>query len=55
MDRPFIRTTPRAGVGTPPPLMECEAPDEAEALATLEPHAKDDRMIVQLMRDKGLR
>jgi len=47
--------TPRAGIGTPPPLMQCEAPTEAEALTTLEPHAKDDRMIVQLMREKGLR
>jgi hypothetical protein len=47
--------TPRAGIGTPPPLMECEAGDEAEALAKLEPHASDDRAIVQLMREKGLR
>lgn len=47
--------TPRAGVGTPPPLMQCEAPSEAEALTMLEEHAKDDRTIVQLMREKGLR
>ena len=47
--------TPRAGVGTPPPLMQCEASDEAEARAKLEPHANDDRAIVQLMREKGLR
>jgi hypothetical protein len=47
--------TPRAGIGTPPPLMQCEAPSEGEALSMLEPHAKDDRMIVQLLREKGLR
>lgn len=47
--------TPRAGIGTPPPLMQCEAPSDAEALAMLESHANDDRMIVQLMREKGLR
>jgi hypothetical protein len=47
--------TPRAGIGTPPPLMHCEAPSEAEVLAILEPHARDDRVIVQLMREKGLR
>jgi hypothetical protein len=47
--------TPRAGIGTPPPLMHCEAPTEAEALAMLEPHARDDRTVVQLMREKGLR
>ena len=47
--------TPRAGIGTPPPLMQCEANDEGEVVAKLEPHAKDDRVIVQLMREKGLR
>lgn len=47
--------TPREGIGTPPPLMRCEAPSEAEAVATLQPHAADDRMIAQLMREKGLR
>ena len=47
--------TPRAGIGTPPPLMQCEAADEAAALSVLEPHANDDRAIVQLMREKGLR
>lgn len=47
--------TPREGIGTPPPLMQCEAPSESEALSLLEPHARDDRAIVQLMREKGLR
>jgi hypothetical protein len=47
--------TPREGIGTPPPLMLCEAATEAEALAMLETHARDDRAIVQLMREKGLR
>lgn len=47
--------TPREGIGTPPTLMQCEAASDAEALAMLEPHARDDRMIAQLMREKGLR
>jgi len=47
--------TPRAGIGTPPPLMRSEGNSEAEVLASLEPHAKDDRMIAQLMREQGLR
>jgi len=47
--------TPRGGLGTPPPLMQCEAASESEALAMLAPHAGDDRAIVQLMREKGLR
>lgn len=48
--------TPReAEGGFPPPLMLVEGADEAEVLATLEPHAKDDRMVVRLMREKGLR
>ncbi|HUX35338.1 MAG TPA: hypothetical protein VMV51_15810 [Gemmatimonadaceae bacterium] len=41
--------------GTPPPLMHCEAATDAEVLALLEPSARDDRIIVQLMRDKQLR
>ena len=47
--------TPRGGVGTPPPIMECHASSEAEAVALLEPHARDDRTIVQLLREHGLR
>jgi hypothetical protein len=47
--------TPRDGVGTPPPIMECLATSEAEALSLLEPHARDDRTIVQLLREHGLR
>jgi hypothetical protein len=47
--------TPRAGVGMAPPLMHCEASSEAEVLAALESHARDDRVIAQLMREKGLR
>ena len=47
--------TPREGIGTPPPLMQCEAASEPEALAMLAPHASDDRVIVRLMREKGLR
>lgn len=47
--------TPREAEGTPPPLLAHEAESEAAALAVLEPHARDDRMIVQLMHEKGLR
>jgi hypothetical protein len=47
--------TARAGIGIPPALMHCEAPSEAEVLLMLEPHARDDRMIVQLLHEKGLR
>jgi len=47
--------TPREGVGTPPPLMHCEGVTEAEVVESLVPHANDDRIIVQLLREKGLR
>ena len=47
--------TPREGIGTPPPLLQTEANTEKEALARLKPEAEDDRVIVQLMREKGLR
>jgi hypothetical protein len=47
--------TPREGQGTPPPLVRFEAASEAEALAMLEPQARDDRTIIQLLHAKGLR
>ena len=47
--------TPREGVGTPPALMQVEAADEAAALSTLEAHAKDDRAIAALLRERQLR
>lgn len=47
--------TPRAEDGEPPTLMRCESTTEGEGVATLEPHARDDRRIVQLMRERGLR
>jgi hypothetical protein len=47
--------TPREGVGTPPSLMSAEGTSEAEVLAKLEPHAADDRSIVLLIRERGLR
>ena len=47
--------TPRADVGYPPPLMSIEGASEQEVVAALEPHARDDRRIVQLMREQGLR
>lgn len=47
--------TPREGVGTPPSLMSAEGKTEAEVLAKLQPHASDDRAIVLMIREKGLR
>ena len=47
--------TPRAETGSPPPLMEFEGASEQDAMNALEPHARDDRRVVQLMREKGLR
>lgn len=47
--------TPREGSGTPPSLVFAEGKTEAEVLAKLEPQAKDDRAIIQLLREKGLR
>jgi hypothetical protein len=47
--------TARAEDGYPPPLMQIERPSEQEVMAALEPHARDDRRIVQLMREKGQR
>jgi hypothetical protein len=47
--------TPREGPGTPPSLMSAEGKTEAEVMAQLEPHAKDDRAIIQLLRERGLR
>lgn len=47
--------TPRAEDGYPPPLMRFEGTTEQEVVAALEPHARDDRRIVQLMREKGQR
>ena len=47
--------TPREGSGTPPSLVSVEGKTEAEVVAKLEAQAKDDRVILQLLRDKGLR
>jgi hypothetical protein len=47
--------TPREGSGTPPSLMSVEGKTDADVLAQLEPFAKDDREIIQLLRDRGLR
>lgn len=47
--------TPREGVGTPPSLMVAEGKTEEEVLAKLQPSANDDRTIVLLIREKGLR
>jgi hypothetical protein len=47
--------TARATRGIPPALLRCEADSETEALALLEPNARDDATIARLMRDRGLR
>jgi hypothetical protein len=47
--------TPREGVGTPPSLISAEGRTEAEVIAKLEPQASDDRAIILLLREKGLR
>lgn len=41
--------------GFPPPLMMVEGDTDTEVLAALEPHARDDRLVAGLMREKGLR
>ncbi|MEP6619497.1 MAG: hypothetical protein ABJE47_09285 [bacterium] len=41
--------------GFPPPLMTVEGVTEADVLAALEPHARDDRVVAGLMREKRLR
>jgi hypothetical protein len=35
--------------------MQFEGASEQDAMEALEPHARDDRRVVQLMREKGLR
>ena len=47
--------TVRATRGIPPALMRCEAESETEALALLEPNARDDALVARLMHDRGLR
>ncbi len=44
----------RAG-GVSPVLMHGEAASEVEVLSLLEPTARDDRLIAQLMREQALR
>jgi len=47
--------TPRSGEGHPPPLMQIQMATEEDAVEALTPHASDDRRVVQLMREQGLR
>jgi hypothetical protein len=47
--------TPRSGDGNPPALMQIESVSEEAAVIALTPHADDDRRVVQLMRERGLR
>jgi hypothetical protein len=42
-------------VGTPPPLAQIDAESDEAAVAALEAQASDDRAIVQLLHDRGLR
>ena len=47
--------TPRAGTGTPPPLMTAEGASDAEVLARLQPFASNDAEVARLLRERGLR
>jgi hypothetical protein len=47
--------TPRTTEANWPPLMTFEGATEQDAIDALAPHARDDRRVVQLMREKGLR
>jgi hypothetical protein len=47
--------TPRESIGDPPPLLRCEGASEREVVESLEPQARDDRRVVQLMRERGQR
>jgi hypothetical protein len=47
--------TPREGSGTPPALITVEGRTEQEVLEKLQPQAEDDRAIIQLLRERGLR
>jgi hypothetical protein len=47
--------TPRAGIGDLPPLMTFEGESESEVLEALGTHARDDRAIMQMLHEKGLR
>ena len=47
--------TPRAGVGTPPPLMTAEGASDDEVLARLQPFASSDAEVARLLRERGLR
>jgi hypothetical protein len=47
--------TPRATEENWPPLMQSEGVTEQEAVDVLASYARDDRRVVQLMREKGLR
>lgn len=48
--------TPRESEGGfPPPLMMAEGTSDGDVLTRLEPHARDDRLVAGLMREKRLR
>lgn len=54
VDRRAGTSAQREG-GRAPALMHGEGATEAEVVRLLEPTARDDRQIAQLMREKGLR
>ena len=40
--------------GFPPPLLVIEGESEADVVASLEPHARDDGTVTRLMRERGM-
>lgn len=47
--------TPRAGIGTPPPIMTVSGDSDDAVLQQLQAHAADDAAISRLMRERGMR
>ena len=47
--------TPRAGIGTPPPLMTAQGDSDDAVLQQLTVAAQDDAEIARLMRERGMR
>lgn len=47
--------TPRAGIGTPPPLLTVQGDTDDAVLQQLTAQATDDAAIAMLMRERGFR
>lgn len=47
--------TPRAGVGTPPPLVQVQGESDDAVLQLLRGQAVDDAEIARLLRERGMR